>query len=108
MLKQQLTFTLGDGSMKPATPLPWNVPAKYPRYVEGGSLQGVCKTYSASIGGGDAQDASYIAHAANAYPRLVGALKQMREEYARLPHSLGYTFTHLPKIDALLRELGEE
>ena len=33
---------------------------------------------------------------------LLDALKLARAELAGLPHSLGYDFTHLPKIDALI------
>ena len=33
---------------------------------------------------------------------LLEALKQARAELAGLPHSLGYEFTHLPKIDAVI------
>lgn len=35
----------------------------------------------------------------------VEALKMAREELAGLPHSLGYEFTHLPKIDTVLAEI---
>lgn len=38
-------------------------------------------------------------------PNLLQCLKFMREEYARLPHSLGYSFTHLPEIDELLAKI---
>ena len=37
----------------------------------------------------------------------VEALKMARQELDGLPHSLGYEFTHLPKIDAVLREIVE-
>ena len=37
---------------------------------------------------------------------LAAALRMMRDEYARLPHSLGYSFTHLPKIDEALAAHG--
>jgi len=37
--------------------------------------------------------------------RLMVALQWMREEYAKIPHSLGYRVTHIPKIDSLLKEL---
>lgn len=95
--------------MKPATPLPWNVPAKYPRYVEGGSLQGVCKTYSASVGGGDSQDASYIAHATNAYPKLVEALRELMLRCDG-PEGICKDGDNIQTHNAhgLLRELGEE
>ncbi len=35
-------------------------------------------------------------------PDLLEALILAREEFAGLPHSLGYDFTHLPKIDAMI------
>ena len=37
-----------------------------------------------------------------AAPELLEALILARQEFAGLPHSLGYDFTHLPKIDALI------
>ena len=37
-----------------------------------------------------------------AAPDLLAALKLARVEMAGLPHSLGYEFTHLPKIDAAI------
>ena len=40
--------------------------------------------------------------------KAVEMLRFMRDEYASLPHSLGYTFTHLPKIDDFLKECGNE
>ena len=35
-------------------------------------------------------------------------LRKCRDEFARLPHSLGYDFTHLPEIDAHLSENGHD
>ena len=35
--------------------------------------------------------------------KLEGLLRLMRDDFAGLPHSLGYEFTHLPKIDAAIR-----
>lgn len=85
---------------KPATPLPWVS-------TDLGLIISVdtpfCLGAVALL-----DDAAYIAHACNAYPELVEAVKWLREEYAKLPHSLGYTFTHLPKVDALLSKLGED
>lgn len=51
--------------------------------------------------------ADQIAREHNAHDDLVAALKQCRDEMAGLPHSLGYAFTHLPKIDAALAKAGE-
>ena len=40
---------------------------------------------------------------------LLEALKMARAELAGLPHSLGYDFTHLPKIDAVIaKHCGRE
>ena len=39
--------------------------------------------------------------------KAVEMLRFMRDEYASLPHSRGYTFTHLPKIDDFLKECGK-
>jgi hypothetical protein len=48
-----------------------------------------------------------VAEAAQAQrDKAVEMLRFMRDEYASLPHSLGYTFTHLPKIDDFLKECG--
>lgn len=44
-----------------------------------------------------------------AAPELLEALILARADFAGLPHSLGYDFTHLPKIDALIaRATGEQ
>lgn len=45
-------------------------------------------------------DARLIAAA----PELLEALILARNELAGLPHSLGYDFTHLPKIDAAIEK----
>ena len=37
-------------------------------------------------------------------PELLEALIKCRDELAGLPHSLGYDFTHLPALDALIRK----
>ena len=39
-----------------------------------------------------------------AAPELLEALIKCRDELAGLPHSLGYDFTHLPALDALIRK----
>lgn len=36
---------------------------------------------------------------------LAAALRLMRDEFAKLPQSLGYEFTHLPSIDAVLAKV---
>ncbi len=37
---------------------------------------------------------------------LVQMLTKLRDEYKKLPHSLGYEFTHMPEVDAKLLEYG--
>ena len=39
-----------------------------------------------------------------AAPELLAALIMLRDEFGRLPHSLGYSITHLPKIDAAIEK----
>lgn len=86
--------------MKPATPLPW----VYPRSTFPFEIFGVNATNQKLVDVGniwDADDAAYVFHAANAYPRLVEALKARvgatgETEEQALGHAL-----------ALLRELGE-
>lgn len=41
-------------------------------------------------------------------PDMLDMLIQCRKEFAGLPHSLGYDFTHLPKLDALIAEAAGE
>jgi hypothetical protein len=41
-----------------------------------------------------------------AAPELLSAVMKLRDEFKGLPHSLGYDFTHLPEVDALLVRLG--
>ena len=65
--------------MKPETPLPW--------------------TTEDAILPGTLQDAAYIAHAANAYPKLVEALREV---------IAGRYEADASRARALLRELGEE
>ena len=53
------------------------------------------------------EDGSLVSYAdyaalAERCERLEAALRMAREELGGLPHSLGYDFTHLPKIDAAL------
>lgn len=75
--------------MKPATPLPWAV-SDNPRYVVNADHQSACLAD---------EDAAYIAHTANAYPRLVAMIWRCRNQSDD-------TFLHA-EIDALLGELGE-
>ena len=86
----------------PATPLPWRVSPARPAEVQQQS-----GTYSIGLMGMDgAANAAYIAHAANAYPRLVDALRGL----IALDVVLGREFYDRQTVAdarALLRELGE-
>jgi hypothetical protein len=93
----------------PATPLPW---ISADCYVEakaalaGRGIAGVgviAETRNEDSPQADDANASYIAHAANAYPKLVEALRAV---LAKDGHGLRTT-GELP-ARALLRELGEE
>jgi hypothetical protein len=54
------------------------------------------------------QDAAYIAHAANAYPKLVKALRQAIEDLAFPNQGPSGAAPAMERISALLRSLGEE
>lgn len=100
---------------KPATPLPWKkslgMPCRHPYYLirtdeETHAMRSVAKVDIAARGGSDI-DAAYIAHAANAYPKLVEALRAIVS-----PDEDGFTILSsgnrdARRITALLRELGE-
>lgn len=58
-------------------------------------LDGLCSQYDSEI----AAELRRL-HELNA--ELVEALRVARAEFDGLPHSLGYAFTHIPKIDAAL------
>jgi hypothetical protein len=36
---------------------------------------------------------------------LLVALRDMRDEFAGLPHSLGYEYTHMPKVKELIARI---
>ena len=103
---------------KPATPLPWTV-GKTTR-IGGVEIQSV--DINAGDYAGEAytpQDAAYIAHAANAYPRLVEALRKSMQHCDQLSstantiaakNGLGrkvHPEDFTEHAAALLRELGE-
>ena len=95
MTKQPMT-------KQPATPLPWHQPSRYSPEdgcdipcgaIEGANGESVAVGTYAQLPTHCAQNAAYIAHSANAYPRLVEMLR---------------TFRHWEEVAALLREIGEE
>lgn len=92
--------------MKPATPLPWKVSGL--GYLSDGKKV-LARTESAPTQYQQRidlcmEDAAYIAHAANAYPRLVEALRQMVGAMHQMDK--GHHGDVLAAA-ALLRELGE-
>jgi hypothetical protein len=95
---------------QPATPLPWRIREKYGRdqLCVDGSPEGAGDpdkrpvadvTYAGANGcDGNAQNAEYLAHTANAYPELVEALRDLFSSNAP---------EHIERAKALLRKLGE-
>jgi hypothetical protein len=100
-------------AQKPATPLPWR------HFLQGDSTRflvaeqrspngRIAAQVPQQLGDGARNDAAYIAHAANAYPRLVEALRAL--EQACYVYGQGSQVPDLPVLKqagALLRELGE-
>lgn len=82
----------------PATPLPWSV--EQPAHQLSKRIVGASKKDRSTVAGivSSVTDASYIAHAANAYPKLIEALRDTikREKVGCIN-----------RAENLLRELGE-
>jgi hypothetical protein len=85
----------------PATPLPWHQDeAHVASWIGGGAVPTqIEQTVAECFANTGLRDAAYIAHAANAYPRLV-ALAQKARLQADWPLA--------GEADALLRSLGED
>ena len=76
--------------MKPETELPWE--------DNGNEIVAASDRFCGIAGAVDGEDAAYIVHACNAYPKLVEALKEVAaSSYGQRHNAI-----------ALLRELGEE
>ena len=101
--------------MKPATALPWESRKGTTGYAI--AQQGAANGFAYTMGGNSVEglkraksgasalDAAYIVHAANAYPRLVQALRSVHEA----EEGIGETDRpHFVALRVLLRELGEE
>lgn len=86
--------------MKPATSLPWSA-GKYNQWVQSNDGELVASVETEHNHG--PENAAYIAHAANAYPKLVEALKNIA---ANEWDANGATATG-KSVRALLREVGE-
>lgn len=95
-------------NIKPARPLPWELvkesaqenPFWHKANLFAGSA-GVSEMAFHNRHGQGAQNAAYIAHAANAYPRLVAVLRKCAELADHGP------FIGADEAKTLLRELGE-
>jgi hypothetical protein len=91
----------------PATPLPWTHQATRKPMMPLVAANGewISSPYNRV---GDIEDFEYIAHAANAYPKLVEALRVIAETPRSAP-SVPQDIVRVRRIAAaLLRELGEE
>ena len=93
-------------SKQPATPLPWEHDSDTPS--RNGSPRAMVFPVDDDIdnptvvaGGIKPENAAYLTHAANAYPKLVQALRPMIEGTAFI------TDAQVETARALLRELGE-
>ena len=90
---------------RPATALPWTAVEKSPTYIS--PIVPLEWHYTRDDDGihFNPQDAAYIAHAANAYPKLVEALREIVDPTG------GWTNLRVDNAKAaadLLRSLGEE
>lgn len=103
----------------PATPLPWKVvqagdPNNVPRIMsEKGGVAVLCVNRFMGEKGPskeEMQQAAYLAHACNAYPKLVEALREATEsldDLLRAPKAKHFRQEEATRFYALLRELGE-
>ncbi len=88
---------------QPASPLPWKLPevkpSRFPAYVVASAKRDVTRLpiTAANCAG---TDAAYIAHAANAYPKLIEALRQVASYTGEGPNTT-------PWRD-IVRDLGED
>lgn len=87
--------------MKPSTPLPWKMMDQDFRIVVGADDKVTADVRA--LPGFD--DAAYIVHAANSYPKLVAAITKWAE--ARNGTAVMALLKAGDEMTALLRELGE-
>lgn len=86
--------------IRPATPLPWEVDEEATICGNNSAVAFTRRRESAYMD----EDAAYIAHAANAYPKLVEALRALHKEAG----DFYGTTKNMRKARALLRQLGED
>lgn len=94
---------------QPATPLPWSL--KHGNHVIAGEYEfdvaiAWLTDSTPSSEKADA-NAAYIAHAANTYPRLIEALRQMLEIVGPTPMRSSKDGNQFHAAKMLMRELGE-
>ena len=82
---------------KPAKALPWSASVYTQRVI---APDGIPITNSTS-------DAAYIAHAANAYPQLVAALRDLREAALLARTGAEMSYGAVQRADEVLCSLGE-
>jgi hypothetical protein len=103
---------------RPATPLPWTFDPTRDNSANaqqmqdepiGGSIVGddFCIARIWSDTDSPTENAAYLCHAANSYPRLVEALREARIALVMEGHHPGMSAILTDTIDPLLRSLGE-
>lgn len=101
---------------KPATALPWKRSTVFPTFIDAEHTR-VCEVYYGGDSDIRAKNATYIAHAANAYPKFVERTQRriswLRSVRAALPDDIRPMYdeamgAEIASDEALLRKLGEE
>lgn len=90
------------------TPGPWSVGSIAAQEVHARNIAGADGYHVAKVSSRTYEEVEANAHIIAAALELLEALVMAVEEYKKLPHSLGYDFTHLPKMEAAIaKTLGE-
>ena len=90
----------------PATSLPWETTDTCSNNVFDVLRRASPSSIKKDICIGNAQDAAYIVHAANAYPKLIEALR-VSLRVSSLPFDHADKRANPERLRAILRELGE-
>lgn len=105
------TDAAAHARVEPANALPWRVEKDDFHYAP--ELTAADDSLVFVLEDGDSMDYDYIVHAANAYPKLVAALREASEQLRRAAQwapakmTAGVTTLMCDDHEALLRELGE-